>query len=77
MKFRDYLNKLTDEEFDELMYAIYYSGVKDGDEGIADSPTNSFSSTYSERTALDNVVILEEVTEIPVYKTYVKKVGEK
>ena len=76
MMLRDYLNKLTDKEFDEFMWAFYYSGVLDGRQGLADSPKNSFSSTCSRRTADEVTSSLEKYTEAPVHETYLKKVGK-
>ena len=75
MKFREYVNKLTNDEFDQLLYSIYCCGVKDGNSGLADSPTNSFNSTYSERGASTNTLSLEEETGVPVHQTYLMKVN--
>ena len=72
MKFREYVGLLTDKEFDELMYAIYRNGNIDGNAGLEDSPTNSFSSTLSEKDADDVTFALQNYTDVPVHDTYRK-----
>ena len=75
MTAKEYMRTLNDDELQELLYAIYMDGNKDGEENLCDSESG-IMARFPHANAGDITKKLEEATEVPVHRTFKRKMSE-